>query len=188
MKTLYINTCFDNVIIKFFNKNKIIAEDTITGQHNNSQFIMPSIKKVLNDDKPESIIVVNGPGSFTGVRLGVTIAKTFAYVLNIPIRTITSLEEIAFSIDKEKQIFGINDKNGYYIGIFDVDNNLVGDYKYLSNIEYDKFNSEYKVITDVSIDYNKVLNNALKKEPQNAHSVKPIYIKLIEVEKDDKKS
>ncbi len=182
MKTLYINTCSGDVIIKLFNKHKVITEETIVGQKNNSQFIMPTIKKVLDEKNPEAIVVVNGPGSFTGVRLGVTIAKTFAYVLDIPIYTLTTLEEMAFSIDEKKEILGYKEINGYYIGLFDENDNLIGEYKYLKNSEFTEFNSKYNIITDVTINYSKVMKKVLEKEPINAHTVKPVYIKKIEVE------
>ncbi len=188
MKNLYINTCKTDIIIKLFDNNKILREETIVGQQNNSQFIMPTIKKVLDTDKPESIIVVNGPGSFTGVRLGVTVAKTFAYILNIPIRTITTLEEMAFSVNEEKEIFAVQESKGFYVGIFDKKDNIIGEYKYLTIEEYKDFTTKYEVKTDVTIDYSKVIKEVLKKDSVNAHSVKPIYVKLIEVEKVDKKS
>ena len=50
----------------------------------------------------DKIIVVNGPGSFTGIRIGVTLAKIMAYSLKIPITTITSLEAMAKSIKTNK--------------------------------------------------------------------------------------
>ena len=144
---------------------------------------MPIIKKVLGKTTPKSIVVCNGPGSFTGVRLGVTIAKTLAHTLNIPIRTITSLECLAVSLDKPERIVAFNDKNGYYIGIFDENMELVGDYEYLKNIEYNEFSKKYEIYIDVKIDYYKVMAYALNKEPINPHEVNPIYIKKIDVEK-----
>lgn len=179
MYTLFIDTTLYNVIICLYKKGKVIRREEVTDQKYNSQYIMPTIKKVLEDIKPDSIIVVNGPGSFTGVRLGVTIAKTFAFTLNIPIKTITSLEQMAVSFDNDKKIIGLNDSNGYYIGIFDDNNSLIGDYKYLTNDEFEQFNSDNNVVTNVEIDYEKVYKFLEKKEAINPHLVNPLYIKKL---------
>ena len=88
---LFIDTHLNDVIIILSENGRIKKEKKILNEKQNSKIIMPLIKKMLGQEKPESIIVVNGPGSFTGVRLGVTIAKTLAYTLQIPIYTITSL-------------------------------------------------------------------------------------------------
>ncbi len=183
MKTLYINTCTKAIIIKMFNNNKLIREEKIITQSNNSQYIMPTVKKVVQTDNIDQIIVVNGPGSFTGVRLGVTIGKTLAYLKNIPIKTITSLEEMAISFNSEKKIVALEDNKGYYIGIFDKNNNLIGDYIYLSLEEYNKFIENNNVKTNVSIDDSKIIPHIKNKESVNPHVVKPLYVKLIDVEK-----
>lgn len=179
MKSLYINTCSQNIIIKFLKNNKILREESIGGQKNNSQFIMPLIKKILADETPESIIVVIGPGSFTGVRLGVTIAKTFAFVKNIPIRTITTLEEIAISTKGTEKLVSIKENNGYFVGHFDKHNILMEDYSYYSNQEYEEF-LKNNVIKNNKLDYKKIIKHALKKETVNPHTIKPAYVKVIE--------
>lgn len=185
---LFIDTHLNDVIIILSENGKIICEERLEEEKENSKLIMPTIKKVLGENTPESIIVVNGPGSFTGVRLGVTIAKTFAYTLDIPIRTITSLECIAACTEDCDKIVAFCDKNGYYVGIFDEDLNLIGNYEYLSNSEFSEYREKHNVITDVTIDYNKVIAYALKKETLNPHKVNPIYVKKLDVEKNDKKS
>lgn len=180
MKNLYINTCTKDVIIKYFQKNKILREETVIGQKNNSQFIMPTIKKVLDGEIPDGIIVVVGPGSFTGIRLGVTIAKTFAYVKNIPIRAITTLEEAAVCTLDSQKIVAILENNGYFIGNFDTNNDKIEDYLYVSKDDFPEFIKKNKVITNVTIDYNKVIKFALLKDSVNPHSIKPVYVKIIE--------
>ena len=95
---LFIDTHLDDIIIILFKNNEILKKEIVTGEKQNSKLIMPTIEKVLENKTPESIIVCNGPGSFTGVRLGVTIAKTLAYTLEIPIRTVSSLELLAISL------------------------------------------------------------------------------------------
>lgn len=179
MKNLYINTCGNNVIIKYFKKYNLIKEEIVVGQKNNSQFIMPSIKKVLDGDIPDGIVVVVGPGSFTGIRLGVTIGKTFAYVKNIPIRTISSLEEVAVSLNMSEKHVAIKENNGYFVGKFNKDNIALDDYLYYSNEDY--FNLKETIYLVDIIDYKKVLKFVLDKDPVNPHTIKPVYVKVIEV-------
>ena len=96
MNTLFIST-FDKLItIALLKNGKLIDKLELVSNKNHSEFVMNMINDILNNNNIDTsflneIIVVNGPGSFTGVRIGVIIAKTLAYTLNIPIKTITSL-------------------------------------------------------------------------------------------------
>lgn len=180
---LFIDTHLNDVVIILAKNEEIIKKEVIQNEKQNSKIIMPTIKKILDDDKIDSIIVVNGPGSFTGVRLGVTIAKTLAYTLEIPIRTITSLECLAVSTDAPEKIVAFSDNNGYYIGIFDKSCNLIGNYEYLTKTELDVFSQKYDVLQNIKINYKNVIRYALTKNKLNPHEVNPIYIKKIDVEK-----
>jgi len=180
---LFIDTHLNDVVVILSENNKIIKEKIILNEKQNSKIIMPTIKKLLNKKVPDSIIVVNGPGSFTGVRLGVTVAKTFAHTLQIPIKTVTSLECLAVCTNEEEKIVAFSDKNGYYIGIFDKKINLVGKYEYLNNSQFNEFAKKHNVLLDIKIDYEKVISYASLKKEINAHEVNPVYIKKIDVEK-----
>ena len=181
---LLIDTHFNDIVVMLFdNENNIVKEKIITEEKQNSKFLMPAIKKILNKQTPDSILVINGPGSFTGVRLGVTSAKTLAYTLNIPIKAITSLKCLALSTDEENKIIGFSDNNGYYIGIFTKECEIVGDYEYLSKKEFEEYSKKYSVLTDIKIDYKKVCEYSHTIEPVNPHEVNPIYIKKLDVEK-----
>ena len=81
----------------------------------------------------DKIIVVNGPGSFTGIRIGVTLAKVFAWSLKKPITTITSLEAMAKSIKTDKLVVPIINarREACYAAIFDNEKVLM-DGKYLT--------------------------------------------------------
>ena len=116
MYTLFIDTHYLDIVIILLKDGILVNKKEVINKKNNSEYIFPTIVDVIDDIKLNEIIVVNGPGSFTGVRLGVTIAKTFAYILNIPIKTITSLEVMAISSNQLKVAF--SDSNGYYIGNF----------------------------------------------------------------------
>ena len=106
MYTLFLDTHSDKIIIVLFKEKNILVKKEVETQHNHSITTMPILESVLKEAKIEveeldQILVVNGPGSFTGVRLGVTIAKTLAFTLNIPIRTLSSLLIKAVSFEHD---------------------------------------------------------------------------------------
>lgn len=185
MKTLFIDTHYKDLIIKLFDDNKCIREESLIGERQNSQHLVPMIKKVCDGIEYDAILVVNGPGSFTGVRLGVTVAKTLAYTLNKEIRTITSLDLMAFSdLSKENTCYSLSDGNGYFIGRYE--DTKCKECFYLNNSEYQNFKSNNVVKENIELNYQQIINISLTKEPINPHAVKPIYIKLIGVECDKK--
>ena len=129
MITLFISTYSEFVTIGLLNNGKEIARKEEKSLNGHSTIIVPSIDLILKDNNLEpqdldEILVVNGPGSFTGVRLGITVAKTLAYTLNIPIKTITSIEALAAGIKNVDKIITIDDPKGKYIGKF-INNKMV---------------------------------------------------------------
>ena len=192
MYTLFIST-YDKLITIGLLKNGSLKDiKEIESNQNHSTLVIPTIDNILNSNDITTsylneIIVVNGPGSFTGVRLGVTIAKTLAYTLNIPIKTITSLECIAVSTDTlTNKLTVISDLKGKYIGYFDKDNNLLDNYTYLKKEEYEEYikDKENFIISSTKFDLEKIYKYLKIKEPINPHIVNPIYIKGIDALND----
>lgn len=188
MYTLFIST-YDKLITIGLLKNSIVLEKReVESSQNHSILVMPTISNILSNNKIDTsylneIIVVNGPGSFTGVRIGVVIAKTLAYTLNIPIKTITSLECIAVSTIKDNNKLSIiSDTKGKYIGYFDKNNNIIEDFKYLKSVEYEEFIKDKKeyLIENNHFDLELIYKYLKDKETINPHLVNPIYIKGIE--------
>lgn len=182
MYTLFIDTHLWDILIYLLNDGKVVAKELVINKKNNSEYIFPSIVKLIDGIKLSEIIVVNGPGSFTGVRLGVTIAKTLAYTLNIPIKTITALECMSISNKAYKVAF--SDSNGYYVGNFDESFNLIEDYTYLKEQDFAILNSNNEYLLDYNIDVEKIYAFLKNRKSINPHQVKPIYIKKIGVEID----
>ena len=187
MYTLFIST-FDKIItIGLLKNGKVLDTNIKESTQNHSVYTMPMIESILNKNeidvkKLSEIIVVNGPGSFTGVRIGVTIAKTFAYTLNIPIKTITSLLAYAVSLDSnDKKVITISDMKGKYVGYFDYNNKVI-DYIYLKNSEFSEYikDKEKYLVVDNKFDLEKIYKYLLNVESTLSHNVNPIYIKGIE--------
>lgn len=192
MYTLFISTFSELITIGLLKDGKEIDRLEQVSSRNHSVYTIPMIEELLDKNEIKTnylneIIVVNGPGSFTGVRIGVTIAKTLAYTLDITIKTITSLEAYAVSYTSDKnKLVAIPDLKGKYIGYFTKDNDLLSNYIYLNNKEYDKYIEDKKeyLIENDSFNLNDIYNYLKNKEGINPHLVNPIYIKGIDALND----
>lgn len=182
--TLFIDTHDKNVLIILYKDGKIINKENLETKNKHSEVTMPTIDKVLKDSKVDvselgSIIVVNGPGSFTGERIAVTIAKTIAYALSIPVRTIDALTILALGVYADKKIVALEDRNGAFVGIFDSSYNTLEPLQYMNKSTYSEFKENNDVNTLVDVDYEKVYEYVMTLKELNPHEVKPLYIKGI---------
>ena len=184
MYSLFIDTHDKNVVIILFKDGKIISIKNVESKNKHSEITMPLIDEVIKGGNIEvndlnSVIVVNGPGSFTGERIAVTIGKTIAYLLRIPIRVVDSLKILAINVDDKVKNVAITDRNGAFIGSFDSDNKQIGELTYLNKTTYKEYCEKNKVYSDVDIDYEKVYEEAMNSKELNPHEVKPLYVKGI---------
>jgi tRNA threonylcarbamoyladenosine biosynthesis protein TsaB len=104
MKILAVETTGQSFSIALAIDNKIIAESYYDCGLIHSEKLLPVIKRILEDTntKLESIdkfAVSKGPGSFTGIRVGMTAVKTIAQCLNKPIIALDSLQILQSSIE-----------------------------------------------------------------------------------------
>ena len=102
MKVLAIDTSNYTLGLALLDDSVVIGEYITTVKKNHSIRVMPAIEMLLKDcdTAPKDltkIVVAKGPGSYTGVRIGMTIAKTLAWSLNIPISGVSSLAFLAAS-------------------------------------------------------------------------------------------
>lgn len=181
---LFIDTHDSLITIGLKNNNELYVK-TKESEYSHSIYVMPMIEEIFAENNLDiknlnKIIVINGPGSFTGIRIGLSIAKTIAYALNIDIVTISSLTAYAVSSDTDNnKMVVIEDNKGYYISVFDKDNNIiVEEYYSEENILKDKYN-----IVENKLDVDKIINYCKKIPTENPHHIKANYIKKIEVEK-----
>ncbi len=182
--TLFIDTHDKNVLIILYKDGKIIGKENLETKNKHSEVTMPTIDKVLKICNVDvsllgSIMVVNGPGSFTGERIAVTVAKTIAYALSIPVRTIDALTILALGVESDKKVVALEDRNGAFVGIFDSSYNNLEPLQYMSKSAYAVFRESNEVNTLVDVDYEKVYEYVMTLNKLNPHEVKPLYIKGI---------
>lgn len=186
MKTLFISTYNNIITIGLLKNNKKISIKEVKSVKSHSIFLIPTIESILKENNLEindvnEIIVINGPGSFTGVRLGVIVAKTLAYTLKINIKTITSIDALAISNNiLKRKIVSINDTKGVYFSIYK-NNKCISKIKYLSKDEFDKEYMNEIIIDNDVLDIEKIILFSKDFDALNPHNVKPIYVKEIEV-------
>ncbi len=110
MKILVFDTCFNKSYIVLSENDKILTSKIIesTEQNYHSAYIIPTIKEILKENKilikDINAIGINiGPGSFTGIRAGITIARVLAQQFNIKLIGIESLKILSFLNNSEKE-------------------------------------------------------------------------------------
>jgi len=98
---LAIDTSTDTASLALVQDGKVLAESTWRSEQNHSVELLPKLAQLLNETEAgiqaiSSVIVAKGPGSFNGLRVGLSTAKGLAFSLGIPIIGISSLELEAY--------------------------------------------------------------------------------------------
>ena len=108
MKVLSIDTSSKIASIAIIEDGRVLDEMHVLSEEEHSQTLMPMIEKMFNDNNMDLneidlIGCSRGPGSFTGIRIGIATAKAFSDAKNIPLIGIDSLEALAYSVVIEKE-------------------------------------------------------------------------------------
>ena len=118
MKILSIDTASDVCGVSILENNNLIEKFDVITKESHSQKLMPIIenafkKTKLTIDDIDLIVCDIGPGSFTGIRIGVATVKAFCDSKDIIPIGISSLESLAYSIKNNSKIICsiINAKN-----------------------------------------------------------------------------
>lgn len=125
MLTLIIETSTERGIVSIFRDDKEIFFAELPFGYNNSKFLLPQIDEALKktDIKASDltqIVVGIGPGSYTGIRVGVIIAKTMSYPFKLPLIGICSLQSFlpstqsSFAVLIDAKIGGVYLTKGHF--------------------------------------------------------------------------
>lgn len=101
MYTLTIDTSNEVLGVALIHDQQVIGEWVTNLAKNHSVRLMPAVEQLMLsvDVSPEQlnkIVVARGPGSYTGVRIGLTTAKTMAWGLGIPVVGVSSLKALSY--------------------------------------------------------------------------------------------
>lgn len=193
MITLLLDSSNTLLVVGLAKDDKIIDEIIYEAWQKQSEFMILEIEKILkrNEINPKEvgeIIVSKGPGSYTGVRIALTIAKIYGYALNIPVFAVSSLQMLEKRDEISICLMNARSQRSYF-GVYKNDEVIVED-KVLTNEEVKKYildHPNYKVMGEVSYlslneEKSDILNNMLrlkseKTKVENILTLKAIYLK-----------
>lgn len=131
MRILAVDTSSAICSVALLEDDKLVDEINLDNGKTHSENLMPLVDELitrnsLNVKDIEFVACCVGPGSFTGIRIGVSSIKAIAEVLNVKLASVTSLETLAANVVNEETIVSLVDarNNQVYCGIFDKEYNL----------------------------------------------------------------
>ena len=196
----------------FDSENGVIAETSLSVKKNHSNIVMPIIDNLfkisdLNINDIDKIAVAIGPGSFTGVRIALGIAKGLAMALNKPLIAINELDILeAIASGNENEIIPLIDARKERV-YYKYQNTYIDDYLINLISSFDK-NKKYVFVGDGATNYENILKDnlgdnaiilpmynafprasvlcelALNKEEANIYTLEPEYISKSRAEKN----
>ena len=196
----------------FDSENGVIAETSLSVKKNHSNIVMPIIDNLfkisdLNINDIDKIAVAIGPGSFTGVRIALGIAKGLAMALNKPLIAVNELDILeAIADGNENEVIPLIDARKERV-YYKYQGNYIDDYLINLISNFDK-NKKYVFVGDGAINYTNILKDnlgenaivlpmynafprasvlcklALNKEEANIYTLEPEYISKSRAEKN----
>ena len=195
----------------FDSENGVIAETSLSVKKNHSNIVMPIIDNLfkisdLTINDIDKIAVAIGPGSFTGVRIALGIAKGLAMALNKPLIAVNELDILeAIASGNENEIIPLIDARKERV-YYKYQNTYIDDYLINLISSFDK-NKKYVFVGDGAINYKNILKDnlgenaivlpmynafprasilcelAINKEEANIYTLEPEYISKSRAEK-----
>ena len=195
----------------FDSENGVIAETSLSVKKNHSNIVMPIIDNLfkisdLTINDIDKIAVAIGPGSFTGVRIALGIAKGLAMALNKPLIAVNELDILeAIASGNENEIIPLIDARKERV-YYKYQNKYIDDYLINLISNFDK-NKKYIFVGDGAINYKNILKDnlgenaiilpmynsfprasilselAINKEEANIYTLEPEYISKSRAEK-----
>ena len=165
------------------------------GHNDHSVILMSEIERILNHRKIsvediDEIYVGIGPGSYTGLRIGVVIAKMFGWNNNIPVFTVSSLTMLASSCEEEGLVLAEIDarRGNSFLGLFDIKDGYITlqNEEELTNLEeYKKtIKGDFRVVSTGKPDMAMIIRSKMFHYVEDIHSLNPNYLRITEAERN----
>ena len=163
MNILGIDTTTKSASCTILKENSYYTKE-VTNEITHSEKLLPIIHETLKEenltlDDIDMFATINGPGSFTGIRIGLATIKAFAQVKEIDIFSISSIDLMSY-VAAKKELNSSNKKNVSVLSLIDARNNRV--YYRLNNVSLDE-NGKYEITSSMDVE-NDLIDEVLKKD------------------------
>ena len=126
MKILAIDTSTTHSSCAVMEDNNIVGDYSINQSMSHNEILLVMVDEMLKKlnidiEDIDLFVAVTGPGSFTGIRIGVTVVKALAMALNKPIVAVNTLEALSFGVYSDKKKIPLIDARGerVYYGVYE---------------------------------------------------------------------
>ena len=107
-----LDTLFENLSLGLIEDHEPRALIYTQCRRRNAQILLTQLQELLKNlnwdlNDVDELIVNRGPGSYTGVRIALSVVRTTAQVLKLPIRCVNSLEVLSFQVSPQKKPFPV---------------------------------------------------------------------------------
>ena len=195
LKRLVIDSASKFLYVALYEDLECLGKYYAEGNNDHSVKLMSEIEKIFrsNDTKVkdlDEIIIGIGPGSYTGLRIGVVVAKMFAWNDDIPVRTVSSLAMFASSVNIDGLILSEIDarRGNSFLGLYKKTGKtlILEDEEKLVNLEEYKesINDSYKVVSIGEPNLEVILNSDITTLVKDIHGLNPNYLRITEAERN----
>ena len=201
MKFLAIDTSGSHLTV-IANGEKLSVKYIEDCRLSHSVVLMDEIEKALSEAEmtlkdAEVLACCVGPGSFTGIRIGISTIKAFAYAENKKVLPVTSFEVLAYNKSSEKDKLTLIDArhDNFYACGFSKQNEVILDPFFAPISEIEKICGNYDIISDIKIDNGLFVENKsegflravqakLNSATDDRESLIPLYVKKSQAEEE----
>ncbi len=195
LKRLVIDSASKFLYIALYEDLECLGKYYAEGNNDHSVKLMSEIENIFRKNNVkvkdlDEIIIGIGPGSYTGLRIGVVVAKMFAWNDDIPVRTVSSLAIYASSVTTEGLILSQIDarRGNSFLGLYKkVGKTLVlADDEKLVNLEEYKesIKESYEVVSSGEPNLEVILNSDITTLVKDIHGLNPNYLRITEAERN----
>jgi len=195
LKRLVIDSATKYLYVGLYNNFECVSKYYEAGKNDHSVKIMPEIQRILEENKLkvkdlDEIYIGIGPGSYTGLRVGVVIAKMFGWNNNIPVFTVSSLGMMASNKNENGLYLAEIDarRGNSFLGLYKIEEGIISlqDNEQLTNLEEYKsdIKEEFEVVNEGIPDMKKIIQSKMFQHVDDIHGLNPNYLRITEAERN----
>ena len=195
LKRLVIDSATQFLFVGLYDDFECLGYYHQAGKNDHSVKLMPEIEGLLSKNNLkvkdlDEIYVGIGPGSYTGLRIGVVIAKMFGWNNNISVFSVSSLAFLASSYNGEGLVLAEIDarRGNSFLGLYDVSNGFltIHDDEKLVNLEEYKasIKGDFVVASEGLPNVEMIIKSKMFSNVEDIHGLNPNYLRVTEAERN----